>query len=73
MPGADFVQFLSGLSDVSLTDTTGGRLTPAAVVDHDTAYSIYFSDPYGHQLEITTYEYDVATRLLRDAGWMPSS
>ena len=27
----------------------------------------------GHQLEITTYEYDVATRLLRDAGWMPSS
>jgi catechol 2,3-dioxygenase-like lactoylglutathione lyase family enzyme len=71
--GADFIQFLAGLSDVLLTDTGGGRLTPAAVVDHDTAYSIYFNDSYGHQLEITTYEYDVATRLLRDAGWMPSS
>jgi hypothetical protein len=29
-----------------------------AVVDHQQAYSIYFDDPYGHQLEVTTYEYD---------------
>lgn len=29
-----------------------------SVVDHDKAYSIYFSDPYGHCLEVTTYDYD---------------
>jgi hypothetical protein len=27
-------------------------------VDHQKAFSIYFSDPYGHPLEITTYDYD---------------
>lgn len=26
--------------------------------DHDISHSIYFSDPDGHQLEITTYELD---------------
>src|SRR5437868_15510251 len=26
--------------------------------DHEIAHSIYFSDPDGHQLEITTYELD---------------
>jgi catechol 2,3-dioxygenase-like lactoylglutathione lyase family enzyme len=31
---------------------------PGAAVDHEKAYSVYFSDPYGHQLEVTTYEYD---------------
>jgi hypothetical protein len=30
------------------------------VVDHETAYSIYFSDPYGHHLEITTYDHEAA-------------
>jgi catechol-2,3-dioxygenase len=24
--------------------------------DHGTAHSVYFSDPDGHQLELTTYE-----------------
>lgn len=30
--------------------------------DHDIAHSIYFLDPDGHQLEITTYEVDSNTR-----------
>jgi hypothetical protein len=29
-----------------------------SVVDHDKAYSVYFSDPYGHRLEVTTYDHD---------------
>src|SRR5437867_1099033 len=28
------------------------------IVDHQKSWSIYFSDPYGHPLEVTTYDYD---------------
>jgi hypothetical protein len=31
------------------------------LVDHGKAFSIYFNDPYGHRLEVTTYEHE-ATR-----------
>ncbi len=68
VPGADFIAFLRRLQHIPVFNAKGDRLTPAAAVDHDKAYSIYFSDPYGHQLEITTYDYDDTTRLLRDAG-----
>ena len=39
-------------------------VTKDAVVDHQQAYSIYFNDPYGHQLEVTTYEYDQTSAWL---------
>ena len=65
--GAAFVEFLRGLSDVSLVDRQGKRVTGQAVVDHERAYSIYFCDPSGHPLEITTYDHDAVTRLLGDA------
>jgi hypothetical protein len=32
-------------------------VTAAAAVDHDQAFSIYFSDPFGHRLEVTTYDH----------------
>lgn len=33
-------------------------------VDHDKAWSLYFSDPWGNPLEVTTYDYAlVKTRL----------
>ena len=28
------------------------------IVDHQKSWSVYFSDPYGHPLEVTTYDYD---------------
>ncbi len=65
--GATFVQFLERLSDVPIVNRKGKRVTRQAVVDHAHAYSIYFYDPYGHALEITTYDYDAVTRLLGDA------
>jgi len=37
-------------------DTLRGRGIPFHFQDHGIAHSIYFSDPDGHQLEITTYE-----------------
>jgi catechol 2,3-dioxygenase-like lactoylglutathione lyase family enzyme len=39
----------------------GLGLTPMKVQDHTTTISVYFQDPYGHDLEVTTYECD-ATR-----------
>ena len=41
---ADFINFLKGLSEIHLLDLKGARVTPAAVVDHDKAYSLYFKD-----------------------------
>jgi catechol 2,3-dioxygenase-like lactoylglutathione lyase family enzyme len=51
----DFAEFLRRNPDL---------VTKDAVVDHQQAYSIYFNDPSGHQLEVTTYEYDVTSALL---------
>lgn len=56
-----FIEFLRRLRDQPLTDHQNRPVTADAVVDHDKAYSIYFCDPYGHRLEVTTYEYE-ATR-----------
>jgi len=32
-------------------------LTPMRVIDHETQISVYFSDPYGHALEVTTHDH----------------
>jgi catechol-2,3-dioxygenase len=45
---AGFADFLTHNPDLVTRD---------AVVDHQQAYSIYFDDPYGHHLEVTTYDY----------------
>ena len=54
--GEAFVGFLAALDDVALTGMSGRRLGATDVIDHDGAFSIYFSDPWGHRLEVTTYE-----------------
>ncbi len=57
--GADgFLAFLNRLQDLRLSDGRGRDVTAESVVDHQKAYSIYFVDPYGHLLEVTTYEYE---------------
>jgi catechol 2,3-dioxygenase-like lactoylglutathione lyase family enzyme len=61
---ADFVEFLQRLSDRPLKDHRDLSVTPDSVVDHAKAYSIYFSDPYGHRLEVTTYEYEAVRAAL---------
>jgi len=32
------------------------KIGPTRIRDHDQAISIYFDDPYGHHLEVTSYE-----------------
>jgi catechol 2,3-dioxygenase-like lactoylglutathione lyase family enzyme len=63
--GRGFAEFLARLPDLALESSTQQRVTAASVVDHQQAYSIYFDDPWGHLLEVTTYDYDETTALLR--------
>ena len=62
---AGFIAFVRGLGDHPVRDHQDRLVTADAVVDHDAAYSIYFCDPYGHRLEITTYEHDAVRTGLR--------
>jgi catechol 2,3-dioxygenase-like lactoylglutathione lyase family enzyme len=65
---AGFRGFLARLDEVPVFDTAGGRVTAGDVVDHGRSASVYFADPYGHALELTTYEYDDVRDLLGTDG-----
>jgi catechol 2,3-dioxygenase-like lactoylglutathione lyase family enzyme len=39
-----------------LHDAAGTPLPALEVVDHGGAYSVYFCDPYGNRIEVTTYD-----------------
>lgn len=57
---AGFAAFLQVAQAHSLNDLNGNPLGPASVSDHQLALSLYFQDPWGHRLEVTTYEVDAA-------------
>ncbi len=61
---ASFKRFVDSLADLNLVDDRGRPVTVDAVADHTVALSIYFCDPFGHRLELTTYEYAQAKALL---------
>jgi catechol 2,3-dioxygenase-like lactoylglutathione lyase family enzyme len=46
--GKGFLTFLERIKEM--------KIGPSRIRDHDQAISIYFDDPYGHHLEVTTYE-----------------
>ena len=62
--GRGFAEFLGRLPALALKGTQQQLVTAASVVDHQQAYSIYFDDPWGHLLEVTTYDYDEAKAFL---------
>ena len=51
--GGGFIAFVRRLESLQLRDHRGRAVTIDSVIDHDKAYSVYFSDPYGHRLEVT--------------------
>ncbi|MCH8035399.1 MAG: VOC family protein [Bacteroidetes bacterium] len=55
----EFIEFIN--SSGNWRDTP---LTQEEIKDHHKAISVYFSDPYGNLLEITTYDYDAAKKML---------
>lgn len=56
--GDGFLAFLDRLSGLQLIDHRGRNVTRDLAVDHDRAFSIYFVDPYGHRLELTSYDHE---------------
>jgi catechol 2,3-dioxygenase-like lactoylglutathione lyase family enzyme len=58
-----FARFVDQLPGLDLINHRGQPVTAGSVVDHAAAYSIYFSDPFGHRFELTTYEYDEARKM----------
>jgi catechol 2,3-dioxygenase-like lactoylglutathione lyase family enzyme len=55
--GGDFLTFVARF-----------RSSGQAIVgpqDHGKAWSVYFTDPWGHKLEVTTYDYAVVANALQ--------
>lgn len=63
--GGGFLDFLGRLERLDLLDDDGRRVTPEQARDHDRSYSIYFCDPWGHRLDVTTYDHEDVSQRLR--------
>src|SRR5262245_15818857 len=53
---ADFDAFRAHVRENPVHNDQGEEIRELEVRDHGTAWSVYFNDPYGHRLEVTTYE-----------------
>src|SRR5262245_45492264 len=60
----DFKRFLDRLPELNLVDHLGRSVTKELARDHTKAYSLYFNDPFGHRLELTTYQHAQTKELL---------
>jgi glyoxylase I family protein len=63
---AGFDVFLAHVRDNPVFDEKGAEVRELAVSDHGAAQSVYFRDPYGHRLEVTTYDVNPADVHGRD-------
>jgi catechol 2,3-dioxygenase-like lactoylglutathione lyase family enzyme len=68
LSGEGFLQFIERVASLNLINHYGNSVTAESVRDHKAAFSIYFNDPYGHRLEVTTYDYDIVKGKLADAA-----
>lgn len=53
-----FRLFLESLETLGMRTADGERVRVEDVVDHGESLSIYFADPWGNRLEVTTYDPD---------------
>jgi catechol 2,3-dioxygenase-like lactoylglutathione lyase family enzyme len=61
--GREWLAFMADLPGLGLSADGA----PVRVVDHGGAWSVYFGDPFGHRLEVTTYDAEMV-RQARDPG-----
>lgn len=64
VPGSAFLAFLDNLGQLGLVHAKGHALTRVDVVDHDLSWSIYFVDPDGNRIEVTTYDREKVAAVL---------
>ena len=64
--GGDFLRFVAEVTQRDLRNKDGAALNTLEVVDHEQSFSVYFYDPWGHALEVTTYEIDVVKAQQHD-------
>jgi len=58
----DFLRFLE-----TSGDWRQSPFTRQDIVDHDKSFSVYFADPYGNSLEVTSYAYaDLVSKINDD-------
>ena len=55
--GQGFIEFLRRLDSQPVYEDGGKQVRAKDSVDHGKVFSIYFCDPYGHPLEVCTYDY----------------
>ena len=53
--GPGFLRFLEHVRTHSVHNDAGDEIHTLAPRDHGKAFSVYFNDPWGHHLEVTTY------------------
>lgn len=58
--GEDFLKFVQQLDALKGTVS----VHRSEISNHEKSFSVYFADPYGNLLEVTTYEYEVARAQL---------
>lgn len=54
--GAGFLRFLEHVREAPVLSEAGEEVRALTPRDHGKAFSVYFCDPWGHRLEITTYD-----------------
>ena len=60
--GDGFLEFIELLKTLELKNADDHLVTRNDAIDHRLAYSLYFCDPWGHQLELTTYDHETVRR-----------
>ncbi len=54
--GSGFLGFLAHVENAPVRNEAGAEVRLLKPRDHGQAFSVYFCDPWGHRLEVTTYE-----------------
>jgi catechol-2,3-dioxygenase len=56
--GDDFLRLIEELDALKGSDA----VKRSEITDHGKSFSVYFSDPYGNRLEVTTYDYEAVAK-----------
>jgi catechol 2,3-dioxygenase-like lactoylglutathione lyase family enzyme len=62
-----FFRFLDHVAEAPVFTEDGREQHSLHPRDHGQAYSVYFCDPWGHRLEVTTYDHEAVRARLRAA------